>query len=247
VIPLKGLPEVQPGDDLAALIAWALRESGIILQDDDVLVVSQKVVSKAEGALIDLSEVRPSPQALSLAAGMDRDPRHVEIILRESRRLVRVEASRGLIISETHQGFICANAGVDRSNVGGSDVVSLLPRDPDASARRISKGLGRHAGREIPVIVSDTFGRAWRRGLVDVAIGVAGLRPLLDLRGSEDASGKGLRSTVLAIADGLAAAAGLVKGKAEGLPVVIVRGATFPKGNGSAGDLLRPASEDLFR
>jgi coenzyme F420-0:L-glutamate ligase/coenzyme F420-1:gamma-L-glutamate ligase len=234
---------VWPGDDLAALIAAAVAPTP--LQTGDVVVVTQKVVSKAEGRLVALATITPSPFAQAIAAAHGKDPRHVEVVLRESRRIVRMD--RGILIAETRHGFICANAGVDASNVPGTDVVSLLPEDPDASAERIRAGLRARLGVEVGVVVSDTFGRVWRLGQTNVAIGVAGVRPLVDYVGQRDPYGYDLRVTQLAVADEIAAAAELVMGKVSGVPVAVVRGLAHLLGEGRARDLVRPPETDLFR
>jgi coenzyme F420-0:L-glutamate ligase/coenzyme F420-1:gamma-L-glutamate ligase len=215
------------------------------LRDGDVLVVAQKVVSKAEGQIVRLGDVKPSARARRIARRMGEDARFVEVVLRESRRIVR--ASRRALIVETRQGFVCANAGVDRSNVPGEDAVTCLPRDPDGSARRLAAILRRRTGARVAVIISDTFGRPWRLGLVNAAIGAAGLAVLRDLRGKKDAQGRVLRGTVLAVADELACAAGLIMGKLERVPFVLVRGYRYTRARQSARDLIRPAAEDLFR
>jgi coenzyme F420-0:L-glutamate ligase/coenzyme F420-1:gamma-L-glutamate ligase len=235
VLPLEGIPEVREGDDLAALLGEAIERAGA-LRTGDVLVVAQKVLSKAEGRVVDLKQIDPSDQARELAA--DQDPRHLEVILGESARIVRARGS--LVIAETRHGFVCASAGVDRSNAAGRDTAVLLPIDPDASARRLSERLG------VPVIVSDSFGRAFRQGTTDVAIGVAGMAPLLDLRGVRDPVGYELKTTTIAVADEIAGAAELVMGKTAGIPAAIVRGLT-PSGDGTARDLVMPAERDLFR
>ncbi|HEV3479330.1 MAG TPA: coenzyme F420-0:L-glutamate ligase [Gaiellaceae bacterium] len=231
VLPVEGIPEVHEGDDLAALLRDAAD-----LQPGDVLVVAQKVVSKAEGRVVRLSDVEPSDEAKELAA--DRDPRELEVVLREATRLVRVRAP--LVIAETRHGFVCASAGVDHSNAGKAGTVVLLPLDPDASARRLSDALG------VAVIVSDSFGRPFRQGTTDVAIGVAGLAPLLDLRGVRDSAGYELRTTQIAVADEIAAAAELVMGKTRGIPAAIVRGVRIER-DGSARELVMPPERDLFR
>jgi coenzyme F420-0:L-glutamate ligase / coenzyme F420-1:gamma-L-glutamate ligase len=237
VIPVSGLPEVREGDDLAALIAVAAE-----LEDGDVVVVAHKVVSKAEGRVVRLDDVEPSGRASELAA--DEDPRRLEVILRESARLVRTRPP--LVIAETRHGFVCASAGVDSSNAPEAGTVVLLPEDPDVSAERLRNRLLDLAGRDVAVIVSDSFGRAWRKGTTDVAIGCAGLRPLLDLHGEHDATGYELHATVIAIADELAGAAELVRGKLDRVPVAIVRGFA-PDGDGKARELLMPPERDLFR
>src|SRR5450759_1838425 len=235
-----GPPEVRPGDDLGELIGSRSR-----LESGDVLVVAQKVVSKSEGRLINFRSVQASDEAKRIASRLvaSPDPRIVQVILDES---VRVLRSERVLITETRHGFVCANGGVDHSNVPGSDELALLPEDPDASAGRLRDRLRELTGVEVGVIVSDTFGRPWRLGIVNVALGIAGLPALLDLRGSPDDTGKGLQATVLAIADDIAAAAGLVMGKTNRAPVVIVRGLAL-QGTGTGRDLIRPAAEDLFR
>lgn len=242
---VTGMPRVRPGDDLAELVAAALRQLGLQLQLGDVLVVAHKVVSKAEGRLVALADVTPSPQAQELAARLDKDPRLVELVLRESRRIVRAE--RGVLITETRHGFVCANAGVDASNVAGEGYVSLLPEDPDASAEGIRRRIKDLCGAEVAVIVSDTFGRPWREGHVNVAIGVAGMSPFADYVGQTDPYGYELRVTTIAVADELAAAAELVMGKLERVPAAIVRGYRYRPGPGRATDMVRPPERDLFR
>ena len=237
IVPVEGLPEIQEGDDLAALIADRAE-----LQEGDVLVVAQKVVSKAEGRVVRLADVEPSDEARRLAG--DEDPRLLEVILRESKRIVRTRPP--LVIAETRHGFVCASAGVDASNAPEPETVVLLPDDPDASASRLRERLRELTGAEIGVIVSDSFGRPWRQGTTDVAIGVSGVRPLLDLKGERDAAGYELHATVIAVADELAAAAELVLGKTSGIPAAVIRGAAFA-GEGSARDLVMPAERDLFR
>lgn len=243
LLPLFGLPEITPGCDLAALIAGAARAEGIPLANR-IVVVCQKIVSKAEGRLALLADVEPSALAREIGAEHGRDPRQVEVVLRESRRIVR--RGRGVLITETHHGFVCANAGVDLSNAPGPDVAVLLPVDPDASARRLADALSTPEG-PTPVVISDTFGRPWREGLVDVALGSAGLAPIRDDRGTLDRAGRELQVTQPATADQLAAAAGLLMWKSAGVPVVVVEG--FPiEGDGSVRErLLRDASTDLFR
>jgi coenzyme F420-0:L-glutamate ligase / coenzyme F420-1:gamma-L-glutamate ligase len=244
LLPIPGLPEIGEGDDLAKLIVEGARGKRFKPRDDDILVVAQKIVSKAEGCAVWLSTVEPSARALRLAAARKKDPRLVEVILRESRRIVRDDP---VLIVETHHGFVCANAGVDHSNVPGEDVVTLLPRDPDGSARRLAKAIRRLTGKRIAVVISDTFGRPWRLGLTNVAIGAAGVPVLLDLRGMRDRQGKPLQATILAVADELAAAAGLAMGKSEGIPAVIVRGYRYRYADERANSIIRPAAEDLFR
>jgi coenzyme F420-0:L-glutamate ligase/coenzyme F420-1:gamma-L-glutamate ligase len=240
LIAVEGLPEVSPGDDLGELIS-----SRSQLEARDILVVAQKVVSKAEGRMVSLAGVTASDDAVRIATGLiaDPDPRMVQVVLDES---VRVLRSQRVLITETRHGFVCANSGVDHSNVPGDDVVTLLPEDPDASAERLRLRLRELTGTEVGVIVSDTFGRPWRLGIVNVALGVAGLPASLDLRGTLDDSGRPLHATVLAIADEIAAAAGLVMGKTGRTPAVIVRGLEL-QGSGKGRQLVRPAAEDLFR
>lgn len=244
IFAIAGVPDVKPGDDLPALVAAAAARGRGGLEAGDVVVVAQKIVSKAEGALVRLADVAPSPLADQWAGANARDPRVVEMIFRESRRIVRMD--RGILITETHHGFVCANAGVDQSNVEPG-FVSLLPRDPDASAERLRAALTDACGGPIAAIVSDTFGRAWREGVVNVALGVAGLRPLLDYRGCRDQYGRRLESTVIAVADEIAAAAELVTGKTARTPIAIVRGAADWLGDGNARRLVRDAEHDLFR
>jgi coenzyme F420-0:L-glutamate ligase/coenzyme F420-1:gamma-L-glutamate ligase len=244
VLGIHGLPEVRPGDDLAALVAAAAGLQGTPLCAGDVVVLSQKVVSKSEGRLVRLADVTPSPFAAEVGAALKKDPRLVEVILRESRRIVRMD--RGILITETHHGQVCANAGVDQSNVG-LGWASLLPADPDASARAFADRVRALAGVEVAVVVADTFGRPWREGLQNVAIGVAGLRPLRTYLGVADAHGYTLQATVLAVADELAAAAELVMGKLDAVPVAVVRGYAYEPGAGASRELLRDPALDLFR
>jgi coenzyme F420-0:L-glutamate ligase / coenzyme F420-1:gamma-L-glutamate ligase len=241
VIPLDGIPPVEEGDDLAALVAAAAERFGG-LADGDVLVVAQKVVSKAEGRVVALDGVEASRLAHAIAG--DHDPRHLEVILRESARVVRMRPP--LVIAETRHGFVCASAGVDSSNAPGAGILVLLPVDPDASATRLREGLAERTGCDIGVIVSDSFGRAWRQGTTDVAIGVSGVAPLLDLRGTRDPAGYELRTTSIAVADEIAGAAELVMGKVAGIPAAVVRGLSLA-GDGSARELVMPADRDLFR
>ena len=250
LLGLDGIPEVRPGDDLATLIGDAIARSGAGLLTDDVLVVTHKVVSKAEGRLVRLAEVEPSALARRFAAGAGKDPRQVEVVLRESRRIVRMD--RGIVIAETAHGFICANAGVDASNVE-PETVCLLPLDPDASAARLRAALGARFGfapdAAPAVVVTDSFGRPWRTGIVNVAIGVAGLAPLADYRGQRDAAGYELHVSVLAVADELAAAAELVMHKLAARPVVLIRGYAPPTDAppGTGRDLILDPTRDLFR
>jgi coenzyme F420-0:L-glutamate ligase/coenzyme F420-1:gamma-L-glutamate ligase len=244
IIGIEGIPEVQPGDDLAGLIAKSLALMGIALETGDVIVVTQKAVSKAEGRFVDPATVEPSPLALELGASWEKDPRHVEVVLRESKRIVRMD--HGVIICETRHGLVCANAGVDASNAPGGQLI-LLPVDPDASAQRIRDGLRAASGIDVPVIISDTFGRPWRTGYTEVAIGVAGMLPILDYVGRLDVHGRELRATWICVADELASAAELVTGKVNQVPGTLIRGYAFPRGEGSARDIVRAAERDMFR
>ncbi len=242
LIPLTGLPEIEPDADLAALIREAAGKARIEL-DRRIVVVCQKIVSKAEGRLVELKHVVPSMEAQQIGAEHERDPRQIEVVLQESKRIVR--RGHGVLITETHHGFVCANAGVDLSNAPGPEVAVLLPVDPDASARRLHDALST-GNAHTPVVVTDTFGRPWREGLVDVALGSAGLTPIGDDRGSLDRAGRELVVTRPAIADQLAAAAGLLMSKAAGVPVVVIEGFPF-EGDGSVRELLRDPSTDLFK
>jgi coenzyme F420-0:L-glutamate ligase/coenzyme F420-1:gamma-L-glutamate ligase len=248
VIALDGIPEIVPGDDLPAILAGAVAETpgAVPLREDDVLVVTQKIVSKAENAIVDLRPIVPRPEAIDFGRRWDRDARQVEVVLQQARRVVRMD--RGVVITVTPHGFVCANGGVDASNVGprSGDIVTLLPEDPDASADAIRAALRQRHGRDVAVIISDSFGRPWRWGIVDVAIGVSGIEPLQDLRGEPDADGRVMKSTVRAVADELASAAELVLGKTAGRPAAIVRGANPPRGDGRIADLLMPPEFDLF-
>lgn len=245
VVPLTGMPEVRPGDDLAALLWSAAQSSAAGLEAGDVVVVAQKIVSKAEGARVSLASVDPSPMAREWAEAWNHDPRLVEVVLRESVRIVKM--ARGLIVSETRHGFICANAGVDASNSGEEDMAILLPREPDRSAEQLRDSLGRLAGCDLAVIVADSFGRPWRQGVTQVAVGSAGLAPIVDLRGERDADGRMLHGTLIALADQLADAADLVCGKSSRIPAAVVRNYRGPRREGSAKELLRLPEEDLFR
>jgi coenzyme F420-0:L-glutamate ligase/coenzyme F420-1:gamma-L-glutamate ligase len=238
VIPLRGIPELEEGDDLGALVVEAAPE----LEDDDVLVVAQKAVSKVEGRVVDLADVEPSERARELAG--DSDPRRLEVILREAREVVRSRPP--LVIAETRHGFVCASAGVDASNAKGPDTLVLLPLDPDASATQLRERIRDLTGKDVGVIVSDSFGRAWRRGTTDVALGVAGVVAILDLDGRRDSAGYELHATQIAVADELAGAAQLVMGKLDGIPAVLVRGARV-RGDGRGSDLVMPRERDLFR
>jgi coenzyme F420-0:L-glutamate ligase/coenzyme F420-1:gamma-L-glutamate ligase len=244
VLPIVGVGEIDVDTDLAETLQTALVAQGTPLQDGDIVVVTQKIVSKAEGCLMPLDEIEPSALAKEWAARWDKDARVVELVLRESRRIVRME--RGVIISETRHGLVCANAGVDLSNVGG-DRATLLPPDPDASAERIRQGLAAASGAQIGIVITDTHGRAWREGQINIAIGVAGVEALRHFEGQIDPTGYELRVTMLATADELASAAELVMGKVDRVPAALVRGLGRALGTGSAKELVRPAANDLFR
>jgi coenzyme F420-0:L-glutamate ligase/coenzyme F420-1:gamma-L-glutamate ligase len=241
---IEGLPEINAGDDLGKLIAEACARQGVQPQDGDVFVVTQKAVSKSEGRAVRLEDVEPSPLATQLAEQWEKDARHVEVVLRESKRIVKMD--RGVIICETRHGLVCANAGVDASNVPDGQLM-LLPADPDASAQRIRAALRQASGADVAVIVSDTFGRPWRAGYTEVAIGVAGMLPIVDYVGQTDTHGRELKVTVICIADELASAAEMVTGKINRVPVAHIRGYAVPRGEGSAKEIVRAAELDLFR
>jgi coenzyme F420-0:L-glutamate ligase/coenzyme F420-1:gamma-L-glutamate ligase len=248
LLALPGIPMVQAGDDLAALIAAALARAGLALQARDIVVVAQKIVSKAEGRSVDLATVTPSPQAVVLAAEVQKDPRVVEVILSESARVVR--SRPGLMIMEHRLGFVMANAGVDQSNVAadGGEHALLLPRDPDGSAEALRARMSAEAGVPLGVIINDSFGRAWRRGIVGIAIGAAGLPALIDLRGRPDLFGRALQVSIAGFADEIAAAASLLMGQGdEGQPVVLVRGLSWDAPDMPVAATIRPPAEDLFR
>ena len=245
ITAIRGLPEIASGDDLGVLITRASMEMGWPLLDGDIVLVAQKIISKAEGRVVDLTTVEPSSRALALGSKQERDPRLVEVILSESASVVREDAH--LLITETKHGFVCANAGVDRSNVSGTDRVSLLPEDPDASARALRGRLRELSGIDVAVIITDTFGRPWREGLANAAIGIAGINPVVDFRGQLDDHGKELSATVLAVADELAASSGLLMRKTARIPVVVVRGYSYERGDFTTSSLIRPKGRDLFR
>jgi coenzyme F420-0:L-glutamate ligase/coenzyme F420-1:gamma-L-glutamate ligase len=245
LFPVTGMPEVRPGDNLAALLDTALQAQGTPLAVGDVLVVTQKIVSKAEDRIVSLADVTPRPEAQAFGQEWDRDPRQVEVVLRESKRILRME--RGVVIAETEHGWVCANAGVDASNVGGGDAVALLPVDSSTSATAIRRGL-REAGQpDVAVLISDTFGRPWREGVVNVAIGVSGMNPMRDYIGQRDAEGYDLRMTVMATADEIAAAAELVMNKLDHVPAAVLRGLDIPIEEGDHRSLIRAHELDLFR
>jgi len=245
ITSIGGLPEVRPGDDLAALIASAARAQDIEILDGDVLAVAQKIVSKSEGRLVRLSEVKPGERAKEMARESGKDARQIEVVLSESAKILRWQ--RGVLISETRHGFVCANAGVDRSNAGAPDTVVLLPIDPDASAARLRDAIRARAGIAVAVVITDTFGRAWREGHTNVAIGIAGLPALKRYVGQFDPDGYELRVTEIAIADEIAAAAELVMGKLDRCPVAMIRGVPLTERPETARDYVRPAARDLFR
>lgn len=244
LIGIAGIPMVQAGDDLAGLMIEAAAVQGTPLEDGDVLVVTQRVASKAEGRVVPLDDFAPSPFALDWAQRWDKDPRQIEAVLRESVRIVR--QVRGILVTETRHGLICANAGVDASNVGGGDVISLLPVDPDASCRAIRDAVRAHVGVEVAVVMTDTFGRAWREGQTNIAIGIAGMLPLHSYEGVADLDGREMRVTMPCAADEVAAASGLVMEKLAAIPAIIVRGFAYDRGEGSARDIVRPFERDLF-
>lgn len=241
VIPLRGIPELEEGDDLGRFVVDAVERVGGV-ERDDVIVVAQKAVSKVEGRVVDLVRIEPSERARELAG--DGDPRRLEVILGEAREVIRSRPP--LVITETHHGFVCASAGVDASNAKGRDTLVLLPVDPDASAARLGARIRELTGVDVGVVVSDSFGRAWRRGTTDVALGVAGITAVLDLDGQRDAAGYELHATQIAVADEIAGAAQLVMGKTDGIPAAVVRGLRL-RGVGRGSDLVMPRERDLFR
>jgi coenzyme F420-0:L-glutamate ligase/coenzyme F420-1:gamma-L-glutamate ligase len=245
IIPIPGIPQIQPGDDLPSVLLTAIDQAKVGLKSGDVLIICQKIVSKAEGAIVDLKTITPSPFAQQIALQWEKDPRVVEVVLRESSRIIRMK--NGVVITETKHGWVCANSGVDESNSLDDDIVIVLPQDPDASARNIRIAIQERRGITIGIIITDTFGRPWRDGLVEFALGVSGFEPLLDLRGSYDLRGRELHHTVVAVADELAAAAGLVMEKGAGVPAVIIRGYRFIAAEGDSKKLIRPPDADLFR
>lgn len=242
---IRGIPEVRPGDDVGWLIARAAETMGFEIADGDVVVVAQKIVSKAEGRLVNLESIIPSEFAQEIGSRQNRDPRLIEVVLNESASIVAMDSH--VLITETRHGFVCANSGVDRSNVVGKDWVSLLPVAPDDSALLLKTRLAELLKINVAVIITDTFGRAWREGLTNAAIGIAGMKPLKDFRGQHDDHGKELSATILAVGDEIAAATGLLMRKASRIPVVVVRGYYFEHKEGSAKELLRPKEKDLFR
>lgn len=244
ILGIEGIPEIQPGHDIGRLIVDACAAQGVTLQDDDVLIVTQKAVSKSEDRGVSLDTIEPSPLAVEIAAVGEKDPRHVEVVLRETKRIVRMD--RGVIICETRHGLVCANAGVDASNVPDGRLM-LLPLDPDASAARIRATIRGLTGADVVVIISDTFGRPWRAGYTEVAIGVAGMVPIRDYVGQLDNHGREIRATWICVADELASSAELVTGKMNRVPVALIRGYSIERGEGSARDIVRAAELDMFR
>jgi coenzyme F420-0:L-glutamate ligase / coenzyme F420-1:gamma-L-glutamate ligase len=247
-VAIEGIPEIHPGDDLADVIVEAVRQQHETIESGDVLVTAHKIVSKSEGRVRNLNDVTPGPRATQLAQDLGKDPRHVQVVLDESQAVLR--ASHGVLICVTHHGFVCANAGVDASNVPGEDALVMLPKDPDASARKLRSNLKARLGAHPAVVITDSFGRAWRNGQVDITIGCAGLEPLEDWRGRTDTTGRELKATWIAVADELSAAADLARTKNGALPLVLIRGAgrhVGPHDGPGAAALIRPEAQDLFR
>lgn len=249
IIPITGIPEIKPSDDLIRLVTEAAFKQDISIANGDIIVFAQKIISKAEGRIVKLSEVSPSPFAVQIASELNKDPRFVEVILGETKRIVKMERrdDRGMLIVETRHGIICANAGIDASNVSGGETVTLLPIDPDLSAKKLGEGLKEQLGVDVAVVITDTVGRPWREGLTEIAIGCWGMKPLRDYRGQRDKSGYELHATLIAVADEIAGAAGLVMGKNDSVPVVIVRGYPYEPGGVGAKEIIRKPEDDLFR
>lgn len=250
IIPIKKIPEIKPDDDIARIIIQAISSQNLSILDGDVLVLAQKIISKSEGRIVDLNEIKPSPFALTLSKEISKDPRLVEVILGETTKIIKMDqrkADKGRLIVETRGGVISANAGVDASNVPGDDTVTLLPVDSDKSAASLADKFKELLGFDVAIIVTDTVGRPWREGLVDIAIGCSGIKPLKNYRGLKDAKGHELTATEMAVADEIASAAGLVMEKAGSLPAVIVRGYRYENSIGDAKEMIRNAEEDLFR
>lgn len=250
VIPVRGIPQINPGDDLVKIITRSLSEQGLSIEDGDIIVIAQKIVSKSEGRIVNLNDVEPSPFALTLSREVSKDPRLVEVILSETTKIIKMDQrkpEKGRLIVETRGGVISANAGVDASNVTGGDSVTLLPLDSDESARRLAEGFKTKIGLRVAVIITDTVGRPWRDGLVDIAIGCSGIKALKDYRGEKDSKGLVMNATVMAVADEVASAAGLMMEKVDSIPVVIVRGLSYEKGEAGAREIIRPPEDDLFR
>jgi coenzyme F420-0:L-glutamate ligase/coenzyme F420-1:gamma-L-glutamate ligase len=245
IIPIQNIPEINPKDDLIKIVTDALLKQDISIVNGDVIVFAQKIISKAEGRIVKLSDVTPSSFAIKFAKEWNKDPRMVEVVLSESKRIVKMD--KGRLISETRHGIICANAGVDASNVSGGDEVTILPIDPDQSAKKLAEGFKEKLGVEVAVIITDTVGRPWRDGLTEIAIGCWGMKPLKDYRTQRDLKGYELKATLIAVADEIAGATGLVMGKRDSVPVVIVRGYAFERGGRGAGEIIRKCEDDLFR
>ncbi len=245
LIPIPDIPQIQPGDDLVSLLLDAIDRSKVGLKNGDILVMCQKIVSKAEGAVVDLKTVEPSSFAHQIADQWEKDPRIVEVVLQESKRIVMMK--NGVVITETKQGWVCANSGVDASNTLADDIVIVLPKDPDRSAKSMRVAIQERRNISIGIVITDTFGRPWRDGLVEFALGVSGFEGLLDMRGSEDLQGRELHHTIVSVADELACAAGLLMEKNAAVPAVIVRGYKYTPAEGSGQVLIRPAEADLFR
>ncbi len=245
LIPIPDIPQIQPGDDLVSILLDAIDRSKVGLKNGDILVMCQKIVSKAEGAVVDLKTVEPSDFAHQIADQWEKDPRIVEVVLRESNRIVMMK--NGVVITETKRGWVCANSGVDASNTLADDIVIVLPEDPDKSAKDMRIAIQERRNISIGIVITDTFGRPWRDGLVEFALGVSGFEGLLDLRGGEDLQGRELSHTVISVADELACAAGLLMEKSAAVPAVIVRGYKYVPAEGSGQILIRPAEADLFR
>lgn len=245
LIPIPDIPQIQPGDDLVSILLDAIDRSKVGLKNGDILVMCQKIVSKAEGAVVDLKTVEPSDFAHQIADQWEKDPRIVEVVLRESNRIVMMK--NGVVITETKRGWVCANSGVDASNTLADDIVIVLPEDPDKSAKDMRIAIQERRHISIGIVITDTFGRPWRDGLVEFALGVSGFEGLLDLRGGEDLQGRELSHTVISVADELACAAGLLMEKSAAVPAVIVRGYKYVPAEGNGQVLIRPAEADLFR
>ena len=251
IIPVIGIPEIKPGDELVKIVLDAVARQDLAINDGDIIVFAQKIISKAEGRIVNLSEISPSPFAISTARELDKeDPRIIELIFRETKRIIKMgrgKLHKGRLIVETRSGIICANAGVDASNVSGGEAVTLLPINPDASAKKFVEGFKEKLSLEVAVIITDTVGRPWREGITEIAIGCWGMKPLKDYRGKTDSMGYELRATLIAVADEIAGAAGLLMGKNDAIPVVIVRGYRYERGGMGAKELIRNPQDDLFR
>ena len=250
IIPVTAVPEIEPNDDLATIVLKAVSDTGLSIDEGDVLVFAQKIISKAENRIVDLNDVSPSPYAHTLSKELSKDPRLIEVILGETTKIIKMDQrkpEKGRLIVETRGGVISANAGVDASNVSGGDMVTLLPVDSDKSADKLAGGFKENLGIDVAVIITDTVGRPWRDGLVDIAIGCSGIKALKDYRGQRDSKGFELNATVMAVADEIASAAGLLMGKAQGVPVVLVKGYKYETGGTGAKELIRNPEDDLFR